>query len=254
MKIAVAGKGGVGKTTISAGLCLLMAQQERNPRAVDADPNNCLGYALGFPPELLDDLTPLSEMRALLAERAGSKPGQGGMFILAPPIADLITRYEISYEGISLLVMGAVDEGGSGCMCPENATLRTILRELAAEDRDLVVDMVAGLEHLGRGTAEAVDGLLAVAQPTGAAMRTVRRIIRLAADIGIQRIWILGNNATDEREADLIRRSFSDLPVIGVLPHYDGLVSEDGFEDPARLLADLGDVLHALDEYHNQEG
>ena len=253
MKIAVAGKGGVGKTTVSAGLSLLMAQQGRNPRAVDADPNNCLGYALGFPPELLDGLRPLSEMRALLAERAGSKPGEGGMFLLAPPVADLISEYEISSQGVSLLVMGAVDEGGSGCMCPENATLRTILRELAAEPRDLVVDMVAGLEHLGRGTAEAVDGLLAVTQPTNAAIRTVTRIIRLARDLGIEQIWILGNNAADEREADFIRQSFPDFPVLGVLPHYEGLVNEGGFGEPAgrQLLSDLGEVLQALDEYHD---
>ncbi len=254
MKIAVAGKGGVGKTTISAALCLLMAQQGRNPRAVDADPNNCLGYALGFPPELLDGLSPLSEMRSLLAERAGSKAGQGGTFLLAPPVSDIISEYQITYEGISLIVMGSVDEGGSGCMCPENATLRTVLREIAGEDRDLVVDMVAGLEHLGRGTARAVDGLLAVTQPTDAAIRTLQRMFRLANDIGLKKIWILGNNAANEREADLIRRSFPEFPIIGILPHYEGLVSEDGFQDPARLFSDLSEVLAALDKYSNEEG
>lgn len=251
MKIAVAGKGGVGKTTISAGLCLLLAEQGRSPRAVDADPNNCLGYALGFPPELIDNLKPLSEMRELLAERAGSKPGQGGMFALAPPVADLIAHYEVNHQGISLLVMGTVDEGGTGCMCPENATLRTILRELAAEDRDLIVDMVAGLEHLGRGTAQAVDGLLIITQPTTPAIRTGRRIIRLAADIGLEQIWVLGNNAEDEQDAQMIRESFSDLPLLGVLPHYGELDEEAVFASPGgqRLKSDLSEVMTLLDEY-----
>ena len=255
MKIAIAGKGGVGKTTVAAGLCLLRAERGGCPRAVDADPNNCLGYALGFPHELLDNLQPLSEMRAILAERAGSQPGRGGMFALAPPVTDLIAQYEINHQNISLLVMGTVDQGGTGCMCPENATLRTILRELADEDRDMIVDMVAGLEHLGRGTAQAVDGLLIVTHPGISARRTVTRIVELAADIGLTRIWLLGNNAATQHDAEVIRESFTQLPVAGVLPHYEGLEEENVFAGAPgqQLKSDLGDILDLIYSDTTQE-
>ena len=255
MKIAVAGKGGVGKTTVAAGLCLLLAEQGRIPWAVDADPNNCLGYALGFPQHLLDDVKPLSEMREMLAERAGSSPGRGGMFSLNPPVADLIADYEIKGRDISLLVMGAVDEGGTGCMCPENATLRTILRELVHAERDLIVDMVAGLEHLGRGTAQAVDGLLIVTRPAGSALRTVQRVISLAEDIGITRIWAVGNDASSEQETTRIREALAPVPVLGILPHYGGLSDEDVFAGTAgqALKLDLSQILTKLEEQLNGE-
>ncbi len=253
MKIAIAGKGGVGKTTVAAGLCLLLAEQGRSPWAVDADPNNCLGYALGFSRDLLDDIKPLSEMRELLAERAGSSAGQGGMFLLDPGVTDLIAEYEIKDRDISLLVMGIVDEGGAGCMCPENATLRTILRELVHAECDLIVDMVAGLEHLGRGTAEAVDGVLIVTRPAGSALRTVQHIISLAEDIGITRIWAVGNDASSEQETTKIREALAPVPVLGILPHYQGLSDEDVFAGIAgqEFKSDLSQILTKLEEQLN---
>lgn len=250
MRIAIAGKGGVGKTTVAAGLCLLMAERGRSPWAIDADPNNCLGYALGFPQDLLDDVRPLSEMRELLAKRAGSEPGAGGMFALNPEVTDLIADYEIKNRNVSLLVMGAVEEGGTGCMCPENATLRAILRELVDEERDLVVDMVAGLEHLGRGTAQAVDGLLIVTRPASSALRTVQRVIRLAEDIGITRVWAVGNDASSEQETTNIREALAPVPVLGILPHYERLSDEDVFARMAGqdLKSDLSQILTKLEE------
>ncbi len=255
MKIAVAGKGGVGKTTVAAGLCLLLAEQGRSPWAVDADPNNCLGYALGFPQHLLADVKPLSEMRQLLAEQAGSSAGQGGMFLLNPEVTDLIADSEINDRDISLLVMGEVDEGGTGCMCPENATLRTILRELVHAERDLIVDMVAGLEHLGRGTAQAVDGLLIVTRPAGSALRTVQRVISLAEDIGITRIWAVGNDASSEQETTRIREALAPVPVLGILPHYEGLSDEEVFAGTAgqALKLDLSQILAKLEKQLNGE-
>ena len=248
MRIALAGKGGVGKPTVAAGLCLLLAEQGRSPWAIDADPNNCLGYALGFPQDLLADVKPLSEMRQILAERAGSSAGQGGMFLLNPDVTDLIADYEIKNGNISLLVMGVVDEGGAGCMCPENATLQTILRELVHAERDLIVDMVAGLEHLGRATAQAVDGLLIITQPRDSALRTVPRIHKLAEDIGIARMWVLGNNVGSDQEAARIRGSISQMPVIGTLSHYPGLQDDDVFAGASgsNLKSDLSQILTKL--------
>ncbi|MCK4323396.1 MAG: AAA family ATPase [Armatimonadetes bacterium] len=253
MRIAVAGKGGVGKTTVAAGLCLLLAEQGRSPWAVDADPNNCLGYALGFPQHLLDDVKPLSEMREMLAERAGSSPGQGGMFLLNPDVTDIISDYEINDRDISLLVMGIVDEGGTGCMCPENATLRTILRELVHAERDLIVDMVAGLEHLGRGTAQAVDGLLIITQPRRSALRTVPRIRKLAEDIGITHMWVLGNNVSSDEEADQIQQSIPQMPLLGTLGHYPQLQDDDVFAGASgsNLKSDLSQILTELEEQLN---
>ena len=253
MRIAVAGKGGVGKTTVAAGLCLLLAERGRSPWAVDADPNNCLGYALGFPQDLLADVTPLSEMRQMLAEQAGSSAGQGGMFVLNPDVTDLIADYEINDRDISLLVMGVVDEGGSGCMCPENATLRTILRELVHAERDLILDMVAGLEHLGRGTAQAVDGLLIVTRPASSALRTVPRIRRLAEDIGITRMWVLGNDVSNDEEADQIQQSIPQMPLLGTLGHYPQLQDDDVFAggSGSSLKSDLRRILTKLDEELN---
>ncbi len=253
MRIAVAGKGGVGKTTVSAGLCLLLAEQGRNPWAVDADPNNCLGYALGFRQDLLADVTPLSEMRQMLAEQAGSSAGQGGMFTLNPDVTDIIADYEINDRDISLLVMGVVDEGGTGCMCPENATLRTILRELVHAERDLIVDMVAGLEHLGRGTAQAVDALLIITQPNRSALRTVPRIHKLAEDIGLTRMWVLGNNVSRAEEADRIQHSIPQVSLLGTLGHYPELQDDDVFAgvSGSNLKSDLSQILTKLEEQLN---
>jgi len=250
MKIAVAGKGGVGKTTVAAGVCRLLAEQGRSPWAIDADPNNCLGYALGFPQHRLDEVKPLSEMREMLAERAGSSAGQGGMFALNPDVTDLISDYEIKDRDISLLVMGAVDEGGTGCMCPENATLRTILRELVHTERDLIVDMVAGLEHLGRATAQAVDGLLIITQPRRSALRTVPRIRKLAEDIGLKQMWVLSNNVSNDQEAAQIRESIPQMPLIGTLGHYPRLQDDDVFAGASgsKLKSDLSQILTKLEE------
>ncbi len=244
MKIAVAGKGGVGKTTVTAGLCRLLAEQNRGPWAIDADPNNCLGYALGFPQHLLDDVKPLSDMRQMLAERAGSNAGQGGMFSLNPDVTDIIADYEINYRDVSLLVMGV-----TGCMCPENATLRTILRELVHAERDLIVDMVAGLEHLGRATAQAVDGLLIITQPNRSALRTVPRIHKLAEDIGLTRMWVLGNNVSSEEEADRIQQSIPQMPLLGTLGHYPQIQDDDVFAGASgsNLKSDLSQILTKLE-------
>lgn len=251
MKLAIAGKGGVGKSTICAGLVLWLAQQGREPYAVDADPDNTLGYALGWPQDVLAQVRPLSELRDLLAERAGREPGSGGMFRLSPEVTDLIADYTLARDGIRLLVMGTVVEGGAGCLCPENATLKAILRELVDTEHDLLVDMVAGLEHLGRGTVAAMSGLVAVTDATAPALRSVERIKALADDLKLEPVVVVANRVRSEGEIAAIERALDPLPVVGAVGYHEGLSAEGVFSGPAgadfrREIEALGPVLDGL--------
>lgn len=217
VKIAVAGKGGVGKTTLSAALARSLARAGESVLAVDADPNNCLGRALGFPEEAVSAITPLSEMRKLLAERAGRGEG-GSFFSLSPQVEDLLARYQLAHDGISLLVMGTVDEPGAGCVCPESAVLKAVLRHLVSLDMSLVMDMEAGLEHLGRGTAQHLGALLIVTEPTAVSARTASRIARLGQGLGLRLPGIVVNKASSPGLAEEIRPLLAGLEVIGTLP------------------------------------
>jgi CO dehydrogenase maturation factor len=218
VKIAVAGKGGVGKTTLSAALAQSLCRAGERVIAVDADPNNCLGRALGFPEEMLAAATPLSELKDLLAERAGTGEG-GGFFSLSPPVDDLLHRYRLDNDGISLLVMGTVDEPGAGCVCPESAVLKALVRHLVGlGDWSLVMDMEAGLEHLGRGTAQHVGALLIVAEPTAASARTAARIARLASGLGLRLPGVVVNKASSPGAGEALRAHLGGLAVLAELP------------------------------------
>jgi CO dehydrogenase maturation factor len=247
MKIAVAGKGGVGKTTISAGISLILAEAGEAVFAVDADPNNCLGYALGFPAETVEKLRPVSEMRELLAERSGTAAG-GPVFALAPPVDDLIEEYRVTRGSLSFLVMGSIIQGGGGCACPENATLKALLREMVALPEHVIVDLEAGLEHLGRGTAGALDVLVAVTPPTPTGVRTTQRIARLAREVGLTDVRVVGNLVASEEEATFVRNEVGDLPVVGVLSRHPGLSSDGvlGGSAGEALRRDLGPIVEAL--------
>ncbi len=249
MKVAIAGKGGIGKSTICAGLALWLAEQGRRPWTVDADPNTTLGYALGWPEELLAAIRPLSEMRDMLAKRATGGSESRAMFSLSPPVADLIADYAVERDGIKLMAMGTVTEGGAGCLCPENATLQTILRELVEEDADILVDMVAGLEHLGRGTVTAMDGLVAVTDATAPALRSVSRMQRLAADLKLQPVIVAANRVRAESEIDKIARAVSPLPVVGVISYHEAIQAEGVFSGPAgaAFRREIGALAEAID-------
>jgi CO dehydrogenase maturation factor len=230
MRLAIAGKGGVGKTTVAASLARSYRRAGASVLAIDADPNSCLGAALGVPADIMARVQPLSDLRDVLAERAGGKPGAGGLYILNPPVDDLIAQHAIEHEGIRLMVMGTVTQGGGGCVCPENTTLRAVLRRLVDEPNDVILlDMEAGVEHLGRATAQNVDLMLVVVEPTLASMATVHRIVRLGADIGLNNVGIVGNKIVSEAHGDLVTREAGDIPVLGMLPR-----------DPAILDAAMG--------------
>ncbi len=220
MKLAISGKGGVGKTTLAALLAQVYADQGRDVLAVDADPSPCLAGALGFPDALRANLSPIAEMDALIEERTGAKPGTvGGFFTLNPRVDDIPERFSVTNRGVRLLEMGAVDLGGSGCICPESAMLKTLFTHLLFRDDEvLVLDMYAGVEHLGRATVDFVDAMIVVVEPTRRSLGTAVQIRKLAYDIGLTRLWLVGNKVRNDDEATFLRENTPDLPVLGFLP------------------------------------
>ena len=220
MKLAITGKGGVGKTTLTALLAQSYADMGRQVLAVDADPSPCLAGALGFPDELREQLNPIAEMDALIEERTGAKPGTvGGFFTINPRVDDIPERFSVLHRGVRLLEMGSVELGGSGCICPEAAMLKTLFTHLLfREDDILLLDMYAGVEHLGRATVDFVDAMLVVVEPTRRSLGTAAQIKKLANDIGLKRLYLVGNKVRDDEETAFLESETPDIPLIGYLP------------------------------------
>lgn len=229
MKIAITGKGGVGKTTLTALMAQVYADAGRQVLAVDADPSPCLAGALGFPEALRAQLSPIAEMDALIEERTGAKPGTiGGFFTINPRVDDIPERFSVLHRGVRLLEMGSVDLGGSGCICPESAMLKTLFTHLLFRKDDvLLLDMYAGVEHLGRATVDFVDAMVVVVEPTRRSLGTAAQIKKLAEDIRLKRLYLVGNKVRNvEEEAFLINES-PGLPVLGFLPADLGVQEAD---------------------------
>jgi CO dehydrogenase maturation factor len=228
-KVAITGKGGVGKTTLAALLAHIYAQAGRPVIAIDADPAASLAYALGMPQAIAAQVTPIAEMEDLIYERTGAKPGTtGGFFKLNPRVDDIPDRFSVLYRGIRLLQLGTISTGGSGCICPESAVLKALVTHLILyRDEVMILDMEAGVEHLGRATAGAVDAFLIVVEPGQRSLATAQTIQRLAADIGVTRCYVVGNKVRSESDRDYIRAGLSSLPVVGFLSANPGAVEAD---------------------------
>jgi CO dehydrogenase maturation factor len=229
-KIAVSGKGGVGKTTLTSLLAHTYAQRGRKVIVIDADPSPNLAWALGFPPELVTQITPIAEMEELIEERTGAKPGGvGGWFKMNPRVEDIPERFSAEFHGIRLLQLGTVKKGGSGCICPESVLLKTLVTHLLLDraSEEVIMDMEAGVEHLGRATAQAVDALLIVVEPGRRSLQTAELIRKLAHDIGITHLYLVGNGIRDERDAQFIREHSPDLPILGFLPYSPEAIEAD---------------------------
>ena len=229
MKLAISGKGGVGKTTLTALLAKVYAEAGLGVLAVDADPSPCLADALGVPDDIRKNLSPISEMDDLIFERTGAKPGaSGGFFSLNPRVDDIPDRFSIKYQGVQLLESGSVDFGGSGCICPEGAMLNTLFTHLLfRKDEVLLLDMYAGVEHLGRATVDFVDALLVVVEPTRRSLGTAKQIKYLAADIGLTRLHLVGNKIKSDEDEDFLRKNSPGIPILGFLQTHQGVHEAD---------------------------
>lgn len=227
MKLAVTGKGGVGKTTVCALLAKALQSSGRTVIAIDCDPDSNLAACMGYPhPE---QLKPLVELKSLIEEKMGVAPGTtGGMFRLNPFVDDIPDRYALSVDGIRVLVAGAVKKGGAGCYCPENALVRALIAHLLVDGKtDLVLDMEAGVEHLNRGTVRQVDGLLIVVEPGRRSVETALRVRDLAADIGIRQLCLVGNKIRSEGDTFALMNLLPGIPFAGFLPYDSRLVDTE---------------------------
>ena len=220
MKIAVTGKGGVGKTTLTALLARAFVDQGYKVLAIDADPSPCLGQALGFPADALGRLEPIARMEELIYERTGAQPGTiGGYFKLNPRVDDLPDQFSVEDRGVRLLELGAVEMGGAGCICPESAVLRSLVTHLLLRrDEVVLLDLYAGVEHLGRATADSVDAMLIVVEPTRRSLGTAAQIKGLAEDLKLARLYLVGSKVQNDEDRRLIEAGPPVLPVLGHLP------------------------------------
>jgi len=227
MKIAISGKGGVGKTLLTSLLAHTFAASGYSVLAIDADPDANLAATIGFAhPE---DIVPISEMKDLIAERTESQPGRpGAYFKLNPKVDDLPEKYWQRLDGIRLMVMGRIKKGGTGCYCPENALLKALMSHLLlARNEVIIMDMEAGIEHLGRATAGAVDKLIVVVEPGRRSLETARAINVLAKDIGLENMAVVGNKVRAPSDRDFLISSLPDREFLGFIPYDQAIVDAD---------------------------
>lgn len=221
MKLAITGKGGVGKTTLASLLAHLYATEGKAVLAIDANPDANLAMALGLPHDEARQITPISEMKDLIEERTGAESGSSAPFFkLNPRVDDIPERFSAKIDGIRLLIMGTVKTGGSGCMCPESALLKNLMNHLLLRESEvLIMDMDAGVEHLGRGTAQAVDALIIVVEPGRGSIQTAEAIRGLAGDLGIKRCYVVGSKTSSDADRQFITSSMPDFEVLGFIDY-----------------------------------
>jgi CO dehydrogenase maturation factor len=208
-----------------------LAQRGRAVYAIDADPDANLAHALGMPSQVADRIRPLAADETLVEERTGAKRGRSGqLFSLSPDVHDIAQKYAISWKGVQTLVLGAVTKGGGGCACPESALLKALVRHLVLRENDFVLlDMEAGIEHLGRATASGVDALIVVVESGSRSIDTARHIVRLAGEIDLaKRCHVLINKAREpQRTAAAVQSVLPETPLLGAIAYDERCIEAD---------------------------
>ena len=229
MKIAISGKGGVGKTTLAGVMARTLSDQNETVLAIDADPDANLASAVGVSPERLAHVTPLAEMTKFIEERTETKKGgYGSIFKLNPKVDDIPDKFSIDHEGVKLLVLGSVPQGGGGCFCPENVLLKNLLSHLFIQRNEtVIVDMEAGLEHLGRGSTGYVDAFIVVVEPGMRSIQTAHQIRKLASDLGIKRVFVVGNKVQTEEDEHVIKENLDGFPILGLMGYNPKILEAD---------------------------
>lgn len=229
MNIAITGKGGVGKTMLASILAHLYAEDGRDVIAVDADPDANLASALGIPRDEVEMIRPITAMTELIQERTGAKRGSmGGTFVLNPKVDDLPENVGYRMNRIILLTMGKVKEAASGCYCPENVLLRNLLRYLIMKRSEVViVDMEAGIEHLTRGTAEAVDAFIVVVEPGQRSVQTARTVFAMAGQLGVKKVFVVANKVRGGGDVAFIEREIGSCYLVGSIRYSDAIMKSD---------------------------
>ena len=255
MKVAISGKGGVGKTTLAGVMARVLAAAGHKVLAIDADPDANLASAVGIPQEELKNLKPLAGMRELIEERTGATKGAyGAYFKLNPQVEDLPDRFSLKRDGVKLMVLGTIPQGGGGCFCPENVVLKSLLAHVFIEREEyLIVDMEAGLEHLGRGTTAYMDALIVVVEPGRRSFQTARQVKDLAADLGIKRVYAVVNKAAGEADIAMVRECLPELALLGVMRYNEKVIEADKLGvspydiDPA-IRTEVEEIIAALEK------
>jgi CO dehydrogenase maturation factor len=229
MKIAVTGKGGVGKTTLSALLSYIYSSEGKKVIAVDADPDANLGSALGIPRDDIESLRPIAELSELIEERTGAKPGaSGGIFKINPKVDDIPEGFGYTFDNTTLLIMGKSKFAASGCYCPEHALLRRLLKHLIIDrDEVVIVDMEAGIEHLTRGTTEGVDAFIVVVEPGQRSIQTAVTVKGLAEGLGIKKVYVVGNKVRNEQDEEFIKSHLGDTVYLGKMSFNESIMESD---------------------------
>ncbi|MGD0883301.1 MAG: carbon monoxide dehydrogenase accessory protein CooC [Thermodesulfovibrionales bacterium] len=229
MKLAITGKGGVGKTTLSSVLSHLYAADGRRVIAVDADPDANLAAALGVPAGDISRIRPIAEITELIEERMGAKPGtSGGIFKLNPRVDDIPEEFGYRFDNIVLLITGKSKEAASGCYCPENVFLRRLLKHLVvSRDEVVIADMEAGIEHLTRGTAEAVDAFIVVVEPGQRSIQTAHSVKAMAKGLGVKKVFVVANKVRGEDDLNFIRKQLSDVDLLGSIRFSHEIMESD---------------------------